>query len=110
MGDHYEAFLQADIDLSPFGWERCDAFAPYYCTPRDARVLGCAGVDGIHYCTIPEFGETIFAVSPMNFGDCVHPIARDFRELLRLLLAGADLAAARRCLLTGALSGMGGTG
>lgn len=97
MGDHYEAFLQAGIDLSPFGWERCDDFAPYYCTPRRARVLGCAGVDGIHYCTIPEFGEMIFAVSPMNFGDCVHPIARDFRDLLRLLLAGADLAALEQC-------------
>lgn len=97
MDDHYEAFLQTGIDLSPFGWERCDGFEPYFCTPCEARVLGCAGVDGIHYCTIPDFGDMIFAVSPMNFGDCVHPIARDFRELLRLLLAGADLAALEQC-------------
>ncbi len=39
----------------------------------------------------------IFAVSPMSFGDCVHPIARNFEDLLRLLLHCADMAALEQC-------------
>lgn len=69
----------------------------YYCTPKEANIIGWAGVDGIHYCTIPQFGEMIFAVSPMNFGSCVHPIAHNFEDLLRLLLCCADMAALEQC-------------
>ena len=39
----------------------------------------------------------IFAVSPMNFGDCVHPIARNFEDLLCLLLYCTDMAALEQC-------------
>ena len=39
----------------------------------------------------------IFAVSPMNFGDCVHPIARNFEDLLGLLLFCGDMAALEQC-------------
>ncbi len=93
----YQKFKNLPIDHSAIGLEQRDADAPYYCTPRDANILGWAGVDGIHYCTIPEFGEMIFAVSPMNFGDCVHPIARNFEDLLRMLLYCADMAALEQC-------------
>ncbi len=51
-------------------------------------------MDGIHFCFVRGFGETVFAVSPMNGGkDCVHVIARDFSDFLRLLLATGDSAA-----------------
>ena len=89
----YHKFKQLNIDFSSIGLEQSDADVTYYCTPKGAEIIGWAGVDGIHYCTIPEFGEMIFAVSPMNFGDCVHPIAWNFEDLLRLLLSCTDMAA-----------------
>ena len=69
MAFTYQTFLKRGFDLAPLGWETEGAFIPYFCTPRGAKVLGWAGVDGIHYCTIRGFGEMIFAVSPMNIGD-----------------------------------------
>ena len=80
-----------NIDLSLLGLLPSDGFVPYYCTPKNARIIGVSGADGIHYCTIKKFGDTVFAVSPMNFGDCVHPIAWNFEDLLRLLLACGDI-------------------
>lgn len=93
----YSEFTKKNIDLTPLGFERNNQFVPYYCTPENATILASAGVDGIHYCTIPDFGDLIFAVSPMNFGDCVHPIARSFEHLLRLLLSCVDMAALEQC-------------
>ena len=93
----YQKFKALPIDHDAIGLEQRDNDVTYYCTPKDAHIIGWAGVDGIHYCTIPEFGETIFAASPMNFGDCVHPIARNFEDLLSLLLFCGDMAALEQC-------------
>ena len=92
-----EKFQKLNIDFGCIGIQQRKHYESYYCTPKDAGVIGSAGVDGIHYCTIPEFGEMIFAVSPMNFGDCVHPIARNFEDLLCMLLSCADMAALEQC-------------
>lgn len=97
MNKEYERLKQLKIDLKDIGFEQCGEFIQYYCTPEGAEIIGAAGIDGIHYCTIPQFGDIIFAVSPMNFGDCVHPIARSFKDMLRLLLSGADMAALEQC-------------
>lgn len=94
-----KAFKKMNIDLSPLGFMQNGDFELYYCTPENAKIFATSGVDGIHYCTIPQFGEIIFAVSPMNFGDCVHPIARNFEDLLRLLLHCGDIAALEQCYL-----------
>lgn len=93
MDKTFQKFLRAGVDLSPLGFElRADA-APYFCTPKGARILGWAGVDGIHYCTVRGSGSRIFAVSPMNAApECVHPIAESFEDFLRLLLACGDAA------------------
>ena len=88
---------ELNIDLSPIGIERRDDGELYYCTPENAEIFGWAGVDGIHYCTIPGFGEMIFAVSPMNPEAPVHPIAHSFRDLIRLLLSCGDMAALEQC-------------
>ena len=93
----YQKFKALPIDHAAIGLEQNDTHVTYYCTPNGAEIIGWAGVDGIHYCTIPEFGEMIFAVSPMNLGDCVHPIARNFEDLLRLLLCCGDMAALEQC-------------
>lgn len=92
-----KSFDKTKIDLSPLGFNRNGGFENYYCTPKRAKILASSGVDGIHFCTIPQFGDMIFAVSPMNFGDCVHPVARSFEDLLRLLLHCGDIAALEQC-------------
>lgn len=93
----YQKFKNLNIIHSAIGLEQSDTDVTYYCTPKDAEIIGWAGVDGIHYCTIPKFCEMIFAVSPMNFGDCIHPIARNFKDLLRLLLSCGSMDALEQC-------------
>ncbi len=92
-----KSFKKTRIDLSPLGFDMNGDFELYYCTPKKAQILASSGIDGIHYCTIPQFGKIIFAVSPMNFGDCVHPIAQSFEDLLRLLLHCGDISALEQC-------------
>ena len=92
-----KSFKKTKIDLSLLGFDMNGDFELYYCTPKKAQIIASSGIDGIHYCTIPQFGEIIFAVSPMNFGDCVHPISRSFEDLLRLLLHCGDIAALEQC-------------
>lgn len=94
MGSCFQDFLQGDIDLAPLGVCRTQDNEPYFCTPEGAEIFGWAGVDGIHFCFLPEYGETVFAVNPMNDpGTYVHPVAADFRDFLRLLLVCGDSAA-----------------
>ena len=94
MAAFYQKFLRKHLDLSPLSVMRQEDNDPYFCTPKGASIFGWAGVDGIHFCFVRGFGETVFAVSPMNGGkDCVHVIARDFSDFLRLLLATGDSAA-----------------
>lgn len=90
-------YLNSDLDLSILGLNRGPEEGGYFCTPLGARVIGWAGVDGIHYCTIEGQGETIFAVSPMNFGDYIHPIAESFDVLLRMLLSCHSMDAMEQC-------------
>ena len=95
-------FLKAQIDLEPLGLIMDGPFEAYFCTPKGAAIFGWAGVDGIHYCFIRGFGGMVFAVSPMNAApDCVHPLARDFADFLRLLLACGDAAALEQAWMWG---------
>ena len=90
----YQRFKKLDIDHSAIGLEQCDTYTPYFCTPKGAKVIGCAGVDGIHYCTVRGFDGMVFAVSPENLpGEYVHPIARSFKDMLSLLLACGSMDA-----------------
>ena len=88
MDRAYQQFLKSGIDLAPLGIERREENIPYFCTPKGADVIGWTGGDGIHYCFVRGFGGMVFAVSPMNGGsDCVHPVAENFADFLRLLIA-----------------------
>lgn len=89
----FSEFKKLKIDTTKIGWQLPSKYdTAYFCTPKGAKMIGCAGVDGIHYCTIRRFGEMIFAVSPMNPpGHYVHPIAKNMEDLLRLLLACLDM-------------------
>ena len=85
MAAFHQRFLRKHLDLSSLSVMRREDNDPYFCTPKGASIFGWAGVDGIHFCFVRGFGEMVFAVSPMNGGgDCVHIIARDFRDFLRL--------------------------
>ena len=87
-------FLQRGVDLSPVGVELREDNTKYFCTPKGASVFGWAGIDGIHFCFIRGFGEMVFSVSPMNTSpDYVHPVAENFTDFLRLILACGDVAA-----------------
>lgn len=94
MNKIYQRFLQTGIDLAPVGVECRKNNTPYFCTPKGASIFGWAGVDGIHFCFIRGFGGMIFSVSPMNTAHhYVHPLANDFADFLRLILAcGSETA------------------
>lgn len=90
----YDKFKKLDINCSAIGFIQSEPFFEYFCTPKGAKIIGSAGVDGIHYCFIKGFGETVFAVSPANLPcDYVHPLARSFEDFLRLVLSCGDFAA-----------------
>ena len=94
MDKVFQKFLRSGIDLSPVGVERREDNNPYFCTPKGASIFGWAGVDGLHFCFVRDFGGMVFSVSPMNSApDFVHPLANDFEDFLRLLLACSDSAA-----------------
>ena len=96
--NYLNSYLRSRLDLSHIGLRRGEKESGYFCTPVHSRVIGWAGVDGIHFCTNRNFGEIIFAVSPANCpGEYVHPVARNFEDFLRLLLACYDTAAMEQC-------------
>lgn len=90
----YQKFKKLKIDFSAIEFEQAGNDDKYFCTPIGARIIGRAGVDGIHYCTVRGQGEMIFAVNPSNeIGKNVYPIASTFDELLSLLLSCGSMAA-----------------
>ena len=96
--NYLNSYLRSKLDLSHIGLQRGEKESNYFCTPVLSKVIGWAGVDGIHFCTTKGFDEIIFAVSPANLpGEYVHPVARNFEDFLRLLLACYDTAAIEQC-------------
>ena len=86
--NYLNSYLRSKLDLSNIGFQRGEKWSNYFCTPVLSKVIGWAGVDGIHFCITKGFDEIIFAVSPENLpGEYVHPVARNFEDFLRLLLA-----------------------
>ncbi len=56
----------------------------YFCTPVGARMIGRVGVDGIHFCDVPQSGrDTVFAVSPMGDAPYVCAVSDDLEDFLR---------------------------
>ncbi len=91
MAFTYTDFKKLGIDLSPVGMDVHTEDIRYFCTPVGMRIIGWAGVDGIHYGFVRGYGETVFAVNPENYGgEYVHPLALDFEDFLRLLIACGD--------------------
>ena len=81
--NYLNSYLRSKLDLSNIGFQRGEKWSNYFCTPVLSKVIGWAGVDGIHFCTTKGFDEIIFAVSPENLpGEYVHPVARNFEDFL----------------------------
>jgi len=96
--NYLNSYLRSKLDLSHIGFIRREKDSNYFCTPVLSKVIGWAGVDGIHFCTTKGFDEIVFAVSPENLpGKYVHPVARNFEDFLRLILACYDTAAIEQC-------------
>ena len=96
--NYLNSYLRSKLNLSHIGLQRGEKESNYFCTPVLSKVIGWAGVDGIHFCVSKNFGEIVFAVSPMNTpGNYVHPVARNFDDFLRLILACHDTAAIEQC-------------
>ena len=43
----YEQFKKLDINFACLGIQQLEHYENYYCTPKDAVIIGSAGVDGI---------------------------------------------------------------
>ena len=83
----FERFYALNIDTSALGLKRCDDNEGWY-VPKGARVFAAPGIDGVMFCFIDGFGETVFALSPETNDDRVcHPLANNFEDFLGLVLA-----------------------
>ncbi len=90
----YQKFKELNIDHSAIGLGQNISYTDYFCTPIGAEIIAEAGVEGIHYCIIKGFEQMVFAVSPSALpGENVHPIAKNFEDLLKLLLACGSMDA-----------------
>ena len=71
----YKKYSQINIDSSPIGLNCVEMKIVVFAHQR-SKIIGFAGVDGIHYCFVRGFGEMVFVVNPMNSPNHVHPLAR----------------------------------
>ncbi len=82
----HQRFLDLGLDLSLLCLEQCDNQPVYFCYPIGAQPIGYEG--SIMYCFLEGYGEMVFAVNPETCADIfVYPLARDFADFLRLILA-----------------------
>ncbi len=82
----YKQFLELGVDTSLLCLEQCDNQSEYFCYPIGAKPIGYEG--SIMYCFLDGYGEMVFAVNPETCADIyVYPLARDFADFLRLILA-----------------------
>lgn len=92
----YKRYLTLPIEPRWLGLER-GGDTTYFCTPVGASIIGWE--NSIHYCFLPGFGETVFAVNPESCVDqYVYPLARDFRDFLRLILACGSTTAVEQII------------
>ena len=48
------SYIRSKLDLSHIGLQRGEKESGHFCTPVLSRVIGWAGVDGIHFCTTKD--------------------------------------------------------
>lgn len=93
-----EKYEELGVDSRWIGLEKGDEEGGYFCTPVGAHVIGWE--NGIHYCFIDGYGERVFAVNPETCCDrYVYPLAENFEDFLRLILACRSTTAAEQIIL-----------
>ena len=82
----FAQFQKLPIDKSLISLEPGSIEVSYFCYPVNAVPIGFEGC--ILYCFLPEYGEMVFAANPETCADsCVYPLAQNFSDFLRLILA-----------------------
>ena len=95
----YEKYCQLNIDGRWINLEETDNSITYFCTPIGANIIGWEN-GGIHYCFIKGFGEMVFAVNPDSGAESyVYPLAKNFEDFLRLILACGSTTAVEQIIL-----------
>lgn len=95
----YEKYCQLNIDGRWINLEETDNSITYFCTPIGAKIIGWEN-GGIHYCFIKGFGEMVFAVNPdSGVESYVYPLAKNFEDFLRLILACGSTTAVEQIIL-----------
>lgn len=93
----YEKYCQLDIDGRWIGREKSDMCVEHFCTPLDVTVIGWE--NSIHYCFIKGYRDMVFAVNPETCVDkYVYPLATNFKEFLRLILACGSTTAVEQII------------
>lgn len=93
----YEKYKKLNIDTTLIGLEKGSTTGDYFCTPKGATIIG--GENSIHYCFIKGYGEMVFAVNPETCVDkYVYPLAENFEEFLRLILACGSTTAVEQII------------
>ena len=93
----YEKLKNSSLDISDLGLIIGMETSESVFTPLGATVIGWAGVDGIHFCFVEGFWETVFAVNPTAApGKHIHPVAKNLSDFLGLILACRGTAAVAR--------------
>ena len=86
MDAYFEKYKALNIDGSAISLEQAEDVYPYFCYPLNSEAIGFEGC--IMYCFIDGYGETVFAANPETCADAyVYPLARNFKDFLRLILA-----------------------
>lgn len=94
----YQRFCALPIEPRLIGLEKSDMQVEYFCTPRGTRTIGFENC--IQYCFIRGYGETVFAVNPESCADqYVYPLAHNFKDFLRLILACGSTTAVEQIIL-----------
>lgn len=83
MLDHKKKFVFLHIDFRSE-----DADVGYFCTPKNAKIIGSTHCDGLHFCVIPKFGDLVFKVVPDGMSEkYVFPVAKNVTEFLSIVAA-----------------------
>jgi len=91
-----EKFSKIPTDLlAPLGLIKTNK-GGYLCTPVNAVTFATIGVDGIHFCIIPEINDLtrecspVYVISPMMFDNEVNIVAKNFYDFISLVIKIKD--------------------
>lgn len=89
----YKTFKQSCLDLTVLGLQDNPSVSQNIPTPKDAKVLAWLIDSPVHFCQMPEQGQTVFAVDPNGLpSEQMLPVAEDIWNFIGLLICCKDAA------------------